>query len=335
MDEDLAHYRQAWISFSRCRDLAREQIKEVRNLQTLGNLGQADERIATAATELGHLTEALQALDEDESVLDELLAAEPRNPKLHRRRALVDLYRAAVFYNDTGPNLGDPAQALESARQYLKRAEEMVRSDPSNTSAQLSRAIALYETSFSLREFNPEAAVNMAKDSLQKFDGLIASDKTNFLATSRRVRALVRLGEAQLKAGQVKEALRSAELVRATNRTIASETEAWSQQRAVFVSGLILAGKAHEASRDFERAERLLQEAREEARSIAKDGELESAIPLANADEVLGGFYARHRSDQARLCYQRLIDLWQRFPEHSEYVDRKKLAATRLLASLH
>jgi hypothetical protein len=48
-----------------------------------------------------------------------------------------------------------------------------------------------------------------------------------------------------------------------------------------------------------------------------------------------GGPRGGCRAAGARTCYQRLVDLWQSFPEQNEYVDRQKAAATRLLASLH
>ena len=334
MDEDLGHYRQAWTSFSRCRELARVQVKHTRNIQTLTSLAQAEERIGTAAQELGHPAEALAALKEDESVLDELLISEPRNPRFRRRRALVDVYRASMFYDDMSPDLGDPARSLESARQYLKRTEEMVRSDPSNTSALFSRAVASYVVSTPLREFDPDGAVRMSREALQKFDDLIADGKSSYLITSRRVRALVRLGEAELKAGHTREALRTAELAIAAERPSASRKANESDQDVYFVSGLIAAGKANAASGNLERAETLLREACEEARSIAKDQELQNLIPLANAEEALGGFYAQRHSDQARAVFQQVADLWQHYPESNEYVDRRKVAATRLLASL-
>jgi hypothetical protein len=63
--------------------------------------------------------------------------------------------------------------------------------------------------------------------------------------------------------------------------------------------------------------------------------ELTSLIPLANSELALGDFYAhRHRTQEARACYQGLVDLWQQFPESNEYVDGQNASSKRLLLSL-
>jgi serine/threonine protein kinase len=334
MDEELGHYRQAWTEFSRCRDLARARLGTARDRQALSSVALADERIGTAAQELGFLTEALRALDEDESVIDELLAAEPRNPRLQRRRALVDHYRSTLYYADTSANFGDPARALESARRYLKRTEEMTLRDPNDTSARFSRGIATYQVAFCLREFDADGAVAMARKSVRIFDELIASGKASYLITSRRARAMLRLGEAQFRAGHVREALRTSETVLAEVRPLAGKGAAEAEEHVVLVLALILAGQTNAASGNFDRAESLLREAREEAQSIAKGQELENIVPLANSERASGAYYTRReRIGEARACYQRLVDLWQRFPEANEYVERQRTDAVRLLAS--
>ncbi len=259
------------------------------------------ERIVTAAQALGKLTEALQALEEAESSLGQLLAAEPRNPQFRRRQALLYQDRSALYYDDTFPDLGDPAHGLESAKRYLDQAGELVRSDPNNSSARLSQAIALFYVSFCLREFNAQASVTMARDSVRIFDELIASGRTSYLVTSRRVRALHRLGEAQLKAGRVAEARQSAESALTAERQIAGRHAAEWQEHTVLVKVLLLDAETSAASGDFVHAESLLQQAHESAQSIARNRELTYLIPLAHTEQALGTFYVgRHRTAEAR-----------------------------------
>jgi len=176
----------------------------------------------------------------------------------------------------------------------------------------------------------------MAQDSVRMFDEMAASGKASYLITSRRVRALERLGEAQLKEGRAKEARDTAELALAAERPIAAKSGAeWNDEHGILVQGLILAGTANAAIGELTRAEREMREAQEEGRQIAQSGELSSVIPLANADLALGAFYRReNRAEQARACYRDLLDLWQRFPDANEYVDRQKAHSQRLLASL-
>ena len=101
------------------------------------------------------------------------------------------------------------------------------------------------------------------------------------------------------------------------------------------MDALILAGETSAATRDLARAQSLLREARDEAQGITSSQDLTDLIPLATAEEALGRFYvARHRTREARACYERLVNLWQQFPESNEYVDGQRTASKRLLASL-
>jgi eukaryotic-like serine/threonine-protein kinase len=337
LDEDMAHYRKAYEEFSRCGELARSRLNGTKDRQALSWLALADERIGSAAQELGFLGEALRAFDEDESLLSELRLAEPQNPAIHRRQALVHDYRAEVYGSDLIPSYGDQAGGLESARQYLVAAEEMVHSDPANTSAQFSRAVATYWVSFYLRQSDSKAAVRMARDSVRMFDAILSSGRHDYLVTSRRVRAFLRLGEAQLKTGRVTEARATAQAALNAERPLATSDGAeWNDERSVLVQLLILAGNASAAAGDHGHAEKQMQQAREQAQKIAQSGELTDQIPLANAEQALGAFYAhQHRLEEARACYQSVSELWQHFPESSEYVDRQRVATRELLASLH
>jgi len=338
LDEDVGHYTQAWKEFSRCGELARARLDRTKDPETKSWLSQADERIATADQELGLLQQALTSLNEDESLLKELLVAEPHNPQLHRRLALVYDYRAEVYYSDLSPSLGDPVHALENARQYLEAAEGRVRNDPSNTSAQFSRAVATYWVSFSLRESDANAAIKLARDSVRMFDQMVASGKPNYLLISRRVRALIRLGEAQLAAHRFIEASSTAEAALSAERPIVAGLGAkGDDEGGELVQALILAGRAESAMGHADRAEGFLQEAQAKAKQIAQSQEMEimNAIPMTNADRALGAFYVRrHQTAQVRACYQELVELWKRFPRTNQYVDRQTAKAERLLASL-
>lgn len=103
-----------------------------------------------------------------------------------------------------------------------------------------------------------------------------------------------------------------------------------------FVQALILAGKISAKSRKPEQAEALLREAHDRAAPIARGQELTQLIPLADAEEALGAFYAsRRQTDEARACYRKSAELWQPFPESNEYAVLRRAAASKLLSSLH
>jgi tetratricopeptide (TPR) repeat protein len=162
-------------------------------------------------------------------------------------------------------------------------------------------------------------------------DQMIASNKGGSRAVFDRADALRKLGEAQLKAGQLAEASSSADLALAASRELAETPD----DRGNLVEALILAGKTSAAARHPAHAESLLRQARDEAQGIARSRELTNLIPLATAEETLATFYvARHRTQEARACFERLVDLWQQFPESNEYVDGQKTSSKRLLSSL-
>jgi serine/threonine-protein kinase len=332
VDEDEESFQQAWTEFRRCSELAHAQLSRKRDQQSLNMVGQSAERIGTAAQELGHLREALQAFDEEETAVRELLAAEPLNPNFHRNLALMYQYRGRVYFSDDYPDYHDPKRGLQNLSLYLQTAQQMLDRDPNNTAAQFSVALAKEKVSYCLQKSDPPAAIRLARDSVHMLDQMIASNHgERHRARDYRVEASVRLGEAQLSAGQLAEARSSADLALAAARELTQTPDG----RGNLLEALILAGKAHAATRDLAVAETLLREARDTAQTIARSQELTNLIPLATAEDALGNFYLhRHRTREARACYERIANLWQQFPESNEYVDRQRTASARLLSSI-
>ncbi|MGB2602766.1 MAG: hypothetical protein WBC78_04185, partial [Candidatus Sulfotelmatobacter sp.] len=282
--------------------------------------------------ELGHLREALQAFDEDETAIRELLAAEPLNPKFHRSLALMYQFRGRVYFSDLYPDYGDPKRGLQNFNLYLQTAQQMLDRDPNNTAAQFSVELAKVKVSYCLQKSDPPAAISLARDSIRMLDQMIASNTgDHHRAVAYRAEGLRKLGEAQLNAGQLAEARSTADLALAAGR----EQGQTPDDRSDLVEALILAGNASAATRDQARAESLLREARDVAQGIARSQELTNLIPLATAEEALGTFYLhQHRTREARACYERLVNLWQQLPESNEYVDGRRTASKRLLASI-
>jgi tetratricopeptide (TPR) repeat protein len=336
MDEDMNQYQQAYSEFSRCGELASNRVSSKRERDAVSLLADADERIGTAAMELGLLSQSLAALDDDESLLNELLRLEPQNPSLHRRHALQNHFRAELYDQDMGPTYRNPGRGLEIEKRYLEETRAMVSSDPSNTSAQFSHAIATYWVSFHLRQFDRKASLRLAQDSVNMFDDLLKSAKSNYLFISRRERALLRLSEAQLRIGRVAEAQATAQSALDAVRALASRQGGQWDERNELVQAVIVAGRASSAAGKAKYAEDLFSEGRAEAQKIAVGhDDATNLIPLANLETAFGDFYVRrHRVAQARECYQRLADLWQRFPGSNEYVDIQRAAAQKRLAAL-
>ncbi len=240
-----------------------------------------------------------------------------------------------MFFDDTKPNLADPARALENSKLYLSATEEMVQRDPNDRSAQRSRAIAMYRDSLPLSLFDPDADLKIASGSVRVFDQFIVSGKNDSVTLSFRATALQRLAKAQLAAGRLSDARNSAESALAAERSLAAGLDAESDEAEDLVMALILAGQTNAASGAPERAESLLQDAREKARSYFKPRKLMSAIPLETSEKALGDFYqTRHRNLEARACYQELAALWGEFTEPNEYVVRQGAVAEQFRSSI-
>jgi tetratricopeptide (TPR) repeat protein len=209
----------------------------------------------------------------------------------------------------------------------------MVQSDPNNKSARFSQAIATYKVSFSLAEIDANAAAEMARESVRLFDEL-KTVNPSFLVVSRRAIALGRLAGAEYKAGHLDEAWRWSRAAVQAQQSIPPQGADVTEEKMQLVQELILAGKISAASRQPERAEAFFQQAIDQATSIARSQEIIRLIPLADAEEALGSFYAaRHKKAEARACYQKVAGLWQPFPDSNEYAIRRRAATAKLLAS--
>jgi hypothetical protein len=221
IDEDMYKFRRAWTEFGRCNELAHAQLSRKRDQQSLTMVAQSAERVATAAQELSHPRQALQEFDEEESAVRELLAAEPLDPRLRRTLALMYQFRGRVYCSDSYPNYDDPKRALEDLRPNLQTAQQMLERDPNNTDAQFNVRIGKFKISYRLEESDPPGAIRLARDWLRVFDQMIASKKGDREAVLDREDALLKLGEAELKAGQLAQARSTADLALAAEREIA------------------------------------------------------------------------------------------------------------------
>ncbi len=333
IDERVGDFGPAWTEFSRCSELAKAHAARYPETTNTYLANQAAERKATAAQALGNLSGALQALDEDEAALRGLLAQEPRNPRFRRAEAMLYQFRSIVYFDDRKPNLADPSRALENARMYLRATEEMVSRDASDRPSQRSHAIAMYRVSLSLRQFEPEAAVKIAGDSLRVFDKLIAAGKSDSLTRGNRLASLARLAGAQIAAGHFVDARKSAEAALAYARTLAAGQDHHGVDDVIMA--LVIAGNANAGARAFDRAESLFREACEKAQILVKPDDLMSVIPLANSEKALGDFYcSRRRTADARACYQEAQTLWRNSVGPSEYVVRMRADTEKSLSSL-
>ena len=332
IDEEMGEFQQAWTEFSRCSELAKTYASRHPQTGSVYLASQAAERKATAAQELGNLSGALQALAEDESLLRGLLAREPRNPRFRRAEALLYQFRSIIYFDDRKPNLHDAGRALENAKMYLRTTEEMAGRDAEDRSSKRSHAIAMYRVSLTLRQFEPEAAVKIAGDSVRLFDQFVAAGNNDSITRSNRLAALARLAGAQISARHFTEARNSAESAIAVARSLITGQS--PDEVGDLIAALMVAGNANAGGGEFERAGSQLHEARQRAQSLVKPGDLMSAKPLADSEMALGDFYeAQRRHPEARACYQAAAALWRDSVPSSEYAVQMRAIADKVLSS--
>lgn len=326
IDEEGSSSRTTLDDDRQCDAIAGRLLARSRNRETLVLAQGAKERIGTAASTVGLLHEALAASGEDEKLLTELLALEPANPRFHHMLALLAEIRSVIYYDDTQPNLNDPAQCLKYSREYLETARQMAARDPNDASARFSFAVALYRLSYPLKQSDPAAAVESARESVRIFDALIREGKGTFLVTSRRVRAVRRLAEALLAAKRFPEARAAAEQALAEQRKAFARDPNAAENRQFMVLMLITAAEAAAAVRDPAAELALLNEAEGVASGTfaGNRGELTALIPLARVRGELAAHF-RNAGDeaQARQWSDAVRKLWQEFPDQNEYVRRQ------------
>ena len=165
----------------------------------------------SAISLLGRLQDALQSLDKQEAILNELLTAEPTNPFLRRSRAVNYQDKSVLYYDDYAPSLNDPQNALVQARRYLEAASLAAAADRKNSAAQFSEAIAMSRVAVPERFSDPAASLAHARDALAALEALQAKRPSSFNAARiPRLRRILALS--QLAAGNKSVALESARL---------------------------------------------------------------------------------------------------------------------------
>src|SRR5262249_57801940 len=118
--------------------------------------------------------DGLKVLHDSESIIDELLAAEPQNPRYIRQKMASANYQGQIYFNKTGKSLGKPAEAVEADRRYVALAQRLSDADPRNASARLSLAVANCHLSYPRTTIHPAASLPAAKNSALIFDENLA-----------------------------------------------------------------------------------------------------------------------------------------------------------------
>ncbi len=326
LEEDEGHTALALEKFRKCEEIAGGVLARSRSFESLSESQGALERIGTAASAAARFDEALAAFDADRKRLDEMIELQPANPGLHRSAALLGQFRASVYYDDGGPNLGDPRRCLVYSREYLDATRAMVARDPNDTSAQRSLATALFRESIPLKFIDPAAAVASAEESVRVFDALLAKGNRSYLILSRRGRAERRLSEALLVAGHTERARAAAEEALTAQRQAAARDKSNLQETSILSSTLVTAARAAEAQNDHAVALSYLTEADGiSATSFTQEpGELVVLVPRSRVLEALSDYWLNAGdTSKAQLWRDKALSLWRQFPDQNDYVRRE------------
>jgi tRNA A-37 threonylcarbamoyl transferase component Bud32 len=325
LEEERGSYGPALAKNRSGEAIAHAILARWHNREAILTAQRAVERIGSDSLSAGHLTEALQAYDENEKLLSELRQLEPTHPGLQRAVAVLAQFRADVYDDDRQPSFEDPGKSLPYARQYLAFAQQMVKSDPNDAAARFSLAVALFRLSFPLKDFDPPGAVAAARESVQMFDQLASSGRSA-LIVSRRARALLRLAQALLAAGRSTEAWGTAQEALSALRKVAADSPRSLSEQSLLVGVLLTAADAAQAAGHPAAALPYLVEAeRLSATLYAKlPAEASSLFFLARARDSLARYWRRAGDEpQAHRWQADSQALWRDFPDQNEFVRRK------------
>ena len=317
IDEDRGYNVEALEKVRSGDAIAQAILKRWRDVKALEIAQSGRERLGTCASANGFLRESLLAFDDAETLLTEMLVAEPQNPKFHRSEAVLAQFRAGTYDDDSSPSFEDPRECLRYSQLYLDAARKMVALDPANASAKFSLAIALFRISFPMKSVDPPGAVEAARESVRMFDQQIdaSAGKPNFLLVSRRARAMRRLAEALQADGRVDEARKQAEEALAEQRKMAAHDAGDREESHLLVLALITAGRFEEAA--------------EKAAAMYKKAprDLPAALILARAREAAAAYF-RKMGDEPRAAQaaESARAIWREFPVQNDYVSRKRSA---------
>lgn len=268
------------------------------------------------------MNESLRALDDNQAIIEEQLAAEPLNPRLRRRAAIVQQFRSGLYFDDQYANFRDAAKALDPARRYLTAAQWMVDHDPNDVAARYSHAVATFRLALVLTQLDPPQAVATARDALGQLDALLKAGKENRLMTTGRITALRRLALAEWKAGHL-EAARKVVQEALTAEEPQAQTSVDERQKLSII--LALAARIAAASGDFVRAQEWLLRASQNATTQARSGEFNYRVTLGAVEEAAVDIASEaHRPDDANAAYLRLRELWTSDPDRSEYTKAER-----------
>jgi tetratricopeptide (TPR) repeat protein/predicted Ser/Thr protein kinase len=326
LDEDLGNFRPALAKNQSGNAIAQAVLARWRNRESLLAAQGAVVRVGTGARASGHLTEALEAFNEDEKLLNELHNLEPANAQYPRAVAILAQFRSSVYDDDSQPSLEEPAKCLEYSRQYLEFARRMVEADPNNAAGKFSLAVALFRLSFPLKHFDPAGAVAAAQESIRLFDQRIAAGDRSILVVSRRVRAQRRLAEAQLSAGRIREARATAVEALSGQRKLAAKYPDGREEATTLAGTLLTAADGFDAMGDTGSALGYLTEAESISAKIFSQMQAEATflVILSRAREALARHWQRAGDEaQARHWLDESIRLWREFPDQNEFVRRK------------
>jgi hypothetical protein len=227
--------------------------------------------------------------------------------------------KSVIYYDDFGPSLNDPANALAEARRYLEAAHVAAAGDPKNVAAQFSAAIALSRVAVPERFTAPSAAVARAREALASLEAIQAA-KPGFLNISRIPRILA---EALVANHNAREGAEAARRAVAEQRELLAAKPKEDSLIFYMIATLFTAGEAELAAGNMAAANTALDEARTRLESDKTQMDF-SLIFLNTYDKVLRTLAAVRRAQgdapAAADLEAQATRIWTAYPGSNEFV---------------
>jgi tetratricopeptide (TPR) repeat protein len=256
----------------------------------------------------GDLDAAERTAREGIRVREALAAAEPANANLRRNLMNAYLELAYVYFHPAFLSFGDARLSAAFHEKALQIARQLAASDPSNATAQTDLALAEAEACAAWNGSDPARGTAYCRDALAIADRWPALLTTEAMSAS--------LADGLRRLGRYSEALESLRSAVATCERLLQRSP-WRFNirqklvRAYNQMGVLLLESGDTAGAiEYHR------------RALALSEELMAAIPsnllskrdLADTFEALGEYYERQNLREARVWYQKSLDVWTGWP---------------------
>ncbi|MBL8218312.1 MAG: protein kinase [Bryobacterales bacterium] len=264
--------------------------------------------IADTGVHTGHPQEAVDATLQAERIQKKLLEAHPGNA-IHQR-VLFRAYtlRATALADPDVENLGKAAEAARVLEMAMEIAQEQRKADPRSVLALGDVADTQAALGYMLAPANPRGARAHLEAAAGNYDVLLKTSPANFYFKANVVQIWIALGDVLHRLGEDSGAFEQMRKALSLQREIVAALPGQPGMRHNMMPTLSALAGMHLDVGQVAEAENVLEEARQIADSVARDGSYASRVwRRLVVYQMLGRLHVVKRSGQAADWYRKSL----------------------------